>query len=383
MTGCGGCLTRLRTARTIKYSTKTRNKREAAAIYAVRKAQIFAGSDMLEPTAPKLGEWSDKFLASVRTPSTATRYRASMKRLLHFFDRRTLLSSISVRSIEEYKAERLREVGPATLNRDLSVLRILLRLATRQRFIARSPFDSVDMVDERSVRKEPTILSFSDEAKILEHASPYLKTVIAVLVEAGLRPRKECLQLLEWSDIDFETDSLTVRQSKSRAGRRVLPLSSHCRAALVSWRSLTENTSSKFVFFNPSEPSKPIGSVKKAWSTALAKAGVGYRPIYSLRSTFASRLGACGVPDHFIGQLLGHRGGLITVYSKATTQFQRDAIRKLEELRFRCNSVPHIRQVSPQRNAMPFRARAKLRDTRLEDEVLQTPNGLNSTRSRV
>jgi integrase len=314
-------------------STKTRNKREAAAIYAVRKAQVLAGTwDMLEPSAPRLGEWSEKFLASVRTPSTQTRYRASLKRLLQFFDIRTPISSISVRNIEDYKAERLREVGPATLNRDLSVLRILLRLATRQRFIARNPFDSVDMVDERSVRREPMILSFADEAKILKHASPYLKTVIAVLVDAGLRPRKECLQLLEWSDIDFETDSLTVRHSKSRAGRRVLPLSSHCRAALVSWRSLTENTS-KFVFFNPSEPSKPIGSIKKAWSTALAKAGVSYRPVYSLRSTFASRLGACGIPDHFIGQLLGHRGGLITVYSKATDEFRRDAIRKLDELR--------------------------------------------------
>jgi integrase len=316
-------------------STKTRSKREAAAIYAVRKAQVLAGTwDMLEPSAPRLGEWSDKFLASVRTPSTATRYRASMKRLLHFFDRKTPLSSISVRSIEEYKVERLREVGPATLNRDLSVLRILLRLATRQRFIPRNPFDSVDMVDERSVRREPTILSFSEEAKILEQASPYLRTVITLLCETGLRPRKECLQLLEWSDIDFETVSLTVRQSKSRAGRRVLPLSDRCRAALVSWHSLTANTS-KFVFFNPSDPSKPIGSVKKAWSTALKKAGIKYCPLYSLRSTFASRLGACGVPDHFIGQLLGHRGGLVTVYSKATTQFQRDAIKKLDELRLK------------------------------------------------
>jgi integrase len=257
-----------------------------------------------------------------------------MKRLLQFFDRRTPISSISVRSIEEYKVERLLEVGPATLNRDLSTLRILLRLATRQRFIARNPFDSVDMVDERSVRKEPTILSFSDEAKILQHASTYLRTAITVLVETGLRPRKECLELLEWSDIDFETNSLTVRKSKSRAGRRVLPLSTPCRAALDLWRSLTANTS-KFVFFNPSDPSKPIGSVKKAWSTALKKAGIKYFPVYSLRSTFASRLGACGIPDHFIGQLLGHRGGLVTVYSKATTQFQCDAIQKLEQLRLK------------------------------------------------
>jgi integrase len=337
-------------------STKTRIKREAAAIYAVRKAQILAGTwDMLEPSAPKLGEWSEKFLASVRTPSTQTRYRASMKRLLQFFDVRTPISSISVRSIEDYKAERLREVGAATLNRDLSVLRILLRLATRQRFIARNPFDSIDMADERSVRKEPTILGFSDEAKILEHASPYLRTAITVLVETGLRPKKECLSLLEWGDIDFETDTLTVRQSKSRAGRRSLPLSSHCRAALTSWRSLTKNAST-FVFFNPSNPSKPIGSVKKAWSTALKRAGLEYRPIYSLRSTFASRLGACGVPDHFIGQLLGHRGGLISVYSKATDEFRRDAIRKLDELRAKSQSTqncPHLSQIRRKLAVLP------------------------------
>jgi integrase len=320
-------------------STGTRNKKLAHKLFALRQAEITAGKWQLPaPSAPKLGEWSDKFLDSVRTPSTQARYRASTKRLLQFFDRATPLSSISVRSIEDYKVERLSEAGPATLNRDLSVLRILLRLATRQHFIARNPFESVDMVDEKSDRREPTILSFSDEAKVLLHASPYLRTAITVLVETGLRPRKECLELLEWSDIDFDTNSLTVRKSKSRAGRRVLPLSNHCRAALDLWRSLTANTS-KFVFFNPSNPSKPIGSVKKAWSTALAKADVSYRPLYSLRSTFASRLGACGVPDHFIGQLLGHRGGLITVYSKATGEFRRDAIRKLDELRRKSQST--------------------------------------------
>jgi integrase len=157
------------------------------------------------------------------------------------------------------------------------------------------------MLNERSSRREPTIVSFCVEEKILAHAATRLRTVIILLLETGLRIGKECLPL-EWSDIDFQAGRITVGASKSIAGRRTLPLSNRCKANLVAWRSLVQNTS-RYVFFNPADPSKPLKSVKKTWSTTLKKAGVPAFPIYSLRATFASRLSAVGVPDGFVSQL--------------------------------------------------------------------------------
>ena len=71
----------------------------------------------------------------------------------------------------------------------------------------------------------------------------------------------------------------------------------------------------------------------KVWASALKTAKIEYFRIYDLRATFASRLSAAGVPDVFVSQMMGHAGGLLQTYSKAITEYRREAIRKLEELR--------------------------------------------------
>jgi integrase len=313
-------------------STGTRNKKQAENIFALWQAQILSGEwDMPDPSPPKLGEWGAKFLESVQVPSTRVRYNTSVQHICCHWGKAARLSAISVRSIEEFKAKRLRKVGPACVNRDLATLRALLKRAARQRLIGRNPFEAVDMLNERLTRRQPTIVGFSDEEKILEHAAPHLRAVIIVLLETGLRIGKECLPL-EWSNVDFQADCITVRASKSIAGRRVLALSDRCRTALIAWRDMVGHTS-KYVFFNPSDPTKPLKSIKKTWSTTLKMAGIQPFPIYSLRATFASRLSAAGVPDSFVSQMLGHSGGLLQTYSKAVDEYRRDAIRKLEEFR--------------------------------------------------
>ena len=43
-----------------------------------------------------------------------------------------------------------------------------------------------------------------------------------------------------------------------------------------------------------------IGSLKKVWGTSLRRAGIPYFSLYELRHTFATRLSAGGVADHFV-----------------------------------------------------------------------------------
>jgi integrase len=306
--------------------------KQAEKLFALRQAEIFAGKWDLPAPSPKLSEWTEKFLQSVQVASTKLRYSTSVQHICQHWGKNALLSAISVRSIEEFKAKRLRDVRPASVNRDLAVLRRCLKLAARQRLIGRNPFDSVEMLNERSQRRAATILSFEDQEKILEHATPHLRLMIVLLTETGLRVNKEALQL-KWTDIDFAKNTLTVRVSKSIAGRRAVPLSTFCKTELLRWRELVGLRFSEFVFPNMSNPLKPLGSIKKTWATALKNAGLNLFPIYCLRATHASRLSAAGVPDGFVSQMLGHAGGLLQTYSKAVDEYRRDAIRQLEELR--------------------------------------------------
>ena len=290
-------------------STGSNNRKEAESILALRKAAIFAQKwDTPLPAAstPSLKEWADKFLKSVPTASTKTRYQMSVNQLCRHFGDDTRISKITSGSIAEFIEQRQEDAGPAGINRDLAVLRRLLNLAVQQRLIAKSPFQrgQVSFLNERSTRRLPTIVDFETERKILAHAAPHTRALIAVLVETGLRPSKEAM-VLRWADIDMAERTLTVRASKTNSGIRSIQLTNFCMESLMRWRELVGTNFSEYVFPYLSDPSRPIKSAKKSWLTATEKASLKPFPIYSLRATFASRLSAAGVPDNFCLSVVG------------------------------------------------------------------------------
>jgi len=160
-----------------------------------------------------------------------------------------------------------------------------------------------------------------------------------------LRVGKEALPL-KWADLDFLNDMVHVRDSKTPAGRRSIPLTNRLKAELRRWRHLTGPDFSEYVFFYPLDRSKHLQKVPKTWRRALKDAGISYRHIYDLRATFSSRMNAAGVPEVFVEQLLGHTGGLTQVYAKAIDEFRRDAIKKLEEYVRTRPSVPSGQKTS-------------------------------------
>ena len=314
-------------------SSGTTNKRVAERILNLRMAEIIEGRYRLpKSNPPRLDEWAAQFLDTISHPNTKRTYSSCIQMLLNFFgDAR--LSQITPDRIEDFKLSRRRDgTGPASINRNLAVLRQMMKLAARQRLIARTPFQDVDFCEERSCRRQPHILKFEDQKTLLSAAPPLLRTVIVLLTESGLRVGREALPL-KWDDVDLLNAVVYVRQSKTRAGIRAVPLSNLCKAALAEWRRLTGPELSPYVFANPSNPQTHLKGVRKTWARALKEAQIGFFPIYNLRATFASRLSAAGVPDVFVSQMMGHAGGLLQTYAKAITEYRRDAIRKLEAYR--------------------------------------------------
>ena len=59
------------------------------------------------------------------------------------------------------------------------------------------------------------------------------------------------------------------------------------------------------MFPSPQNSDKPIRSVKRAWRTALKKAGVPYFPIYNLRHVFCTRL-SWVAPDAVVQRAMRH-----------------------------------------------------------------------------
>ncbi len=89
---------------------------------------------------------------------------------------------------------------------------------------------------------------------------------------------------------------------------------------------------SEYLFPTTRKSSRPdIGSFKKSWAATLVRAGVNYFSFYELGHTFATRLSAGGVADHFVTQML--RQGDSAVFklnSQAKLNMMREALSKLD-----------------------------------------------------
>ena len=316
-------------------STGTSNKRLARKILDIRRAEIVEGrfSGLVKSHAPTLKHYISEYLES-RTDlhlNTRTRYGVSRRCLEDFFAA-TRLPDITDARIEDYKTARLRgRTGPVGVNRDLSLLRQVLKQAKRERYIAHNPLENREhFLNERKERLQARPFTLDEEQRLLSVAKAYLRPLILLLLDTGLRPNAEALPL-KWRDIDFERGMVTVISSKTPAGLRTLPMTTRLKEELLRWKKLTGPKNSEFVFFYPRNPAKHLLHVPKTWASALKDAKVAKRRLYDCRSTFCSRIYAAGIQPILIELLMGHAGsGLVHTYAKADDDFKRDAAAKLE-----------------------------------------------------
>lgn len=78
-------------------------------------------------------------------------------------------------------------------------------------------------------------------------------------------------------------ESIRVRQSKTTAGQRIVPMSSRCNAELLRWQGLFGPNFSEYVFPKPGRPETHLRDVRAAWANALSAAGLERFWIYDLR----------------------------------------------------------------------------------------------------
>lgn len=148
-------------------------------------------------------------------------------------------------------------------------------------------------------------------------AISYLKLVILVALYTGLR-RGEILRLC-WPDIDFGKHRLSVRKSKTKAGKREVYLNSMLHQQFLS---LSQREQGEWVFPSPArfqtpgQPDRHIADVKNAFRRAVRLAGIKKITFHQLRHTFCSRLADAGIPLPVIQKLAGHAS--ITMTSRYT-----------------------------------------------------------------
>ncbi len=243
-------------------------------------------------------------------------------------------ADVTVERIEKYVATKLRKgFSPASVNRQLNVLSLVMKAAVKQRLVGSNPIPVVDRPREprrrwriltpaETLRIERALNDLVREAKNDRDRADRqtVRTLFLTLMGTGLR-RGEALGLRWGSVLLADPDGAVLRVEetwvksgvdtpKSQAGHRTIALGSRLADELFQHRARTTyDSDEERVFCNP-RTGRPFDDERHAeiLRLALAKAGIEnyVRPCHDLRHSSITNAAAAGTSPEALMSRAGH-----------------------------------------------------------------------------
>lgn len=226
----------------------------------------------------------------------------------------TPLDSITPEIIEKLRTVRAAESSPATANRYMALLRMILRKAHRE-------WDWTEKVPTvpmfRLETAEPRFLTRAQFKKLKSKLPPHLKALAEFSVETGLRMRNSTG--LTWSQVDLRRKLLVIPAARAKAGETIaIPLSTAAARILAGKKG--EHPTHVFTFRE-----KPVDDCNGAAFKKAAKAAdVPWLRWHDLRHTWASWHIQAGTPPHVLQELGGWKSyEMVRRYAHLSTEHLR------------------------------------------------------------
>lgn len=267
-------------------------------------------------------EWLKRIEPTIR-PRTRERWTGIVEQHLkpHFAG---ALRGVTAADAQRYVASRIEQgAQPSTINREMTVLKHMLRRAVAWKFLSRNPFldGQGNLVDGLRDLKEPPgrtrFLNLDEVDRLLQacESIPYLKAFTILALNTGMR-RNEILSLTRKS-IDWQNRIARLTDTKNGEARHVYLNS----AAIEALRSLPPRIGDARLFpFNPNQ-------VSIAFMRAVRRAGIEDFRLHDCRHCFASAHAMAGLQGRALQALLGHKDGRMTArYSHLSDSYLRAAV---------------------------------------------------------
>jgi integrase len=255
---------------------------------------------------------------------SAQRDRQTLNRHLIPHFGKHILSGITPKMVTAYNAERAQVVKPATVNRELTLLKTMFNLGIRWGYADANPVREVKLFREESIKQR--VLMPEEEERLLSACTGkrvHLKPVLLLLLNTGARLRE--ILSLRWESLNLTFGQIVITATNSKAKRqRFIPLNAVARQVLTELRATVQ---SEYVF--PSISAwKSLKWIHTAFWNACREAGIRGLRLHDLRHTFASRLAAMGIDLVTIKDLLGH-ASIVTTLRYAHSASHRAAVEML------------------------------------------------------
>jgi integrase len=294
----------------------------------------------------RYGQWVDFFLENYSKPPVravkthATNNRCAKHLRLAFGN--CPIVDITADSIELYLRDRLRSrvrirtgdgyrdttpLKPTTVHQEFRVLRRMLNIAVRKKFLVCNPCAGVEFPVIVKGLFRPHYVTWSEQQQIECHGPEYLANIVRIITETGLRIYKELLPMRK-EHVDLANAVVWIPDSKTPNGIAEVPLTDI--AVQAFHRQFAIAGPGPFLFPSDLNPEGYHKNVRRTWQRTLARAKIPYFRIYDLRSTYATRLSAGGVADEWVTQMLRQGDAQVfKKYSQMKLQMKREALEKI------------------------------------------------------
>ena len=282
----------------------TPDREQALAFLRQRLAEAARGLFTDVNQRPTFADMQARLVENYEFKRNRTEPTRFLRRLAKFFEG-DRCEEITEERIREYSLMRLKTDGaaPATLRRELAVLKRMLRLSAHR-------LPRVPLVDQPRVdNARQGFFEEEDLQAILPHLSEHARNLVEFLYLTGWRSGEAFR--LTWADVDWKQQSLFLRDSKNREPR-IFPFKYHPRLEDVMRRQ--RDQVSRWELENgclcPSVfhwKGRPIRKLRRSWTTACKRAGLHGRLLHDFRRTAVRNLIRAGVQQAIAMKITGHK----------------------------------------------------------------------------
>jgi integrase len=264
--------------------------------------------------SPPLIDFAPEFIEhkkEVDNIRSVDRYVHSIKHLLSFFGHAILLSELTPKKIDDYKAHRLKSVAPGTVNRELQCLRAMINLAEKwNQFQGRNPVSKAGLIKE--VRDEIVPVNQDEEVKLLGALHLNISLICEFALNTGMRV-EEILQLKEKAIQHNKIENMffaKIEATEQKGKRfREVPLNDRAMELLEEARQFKKKfkKAPEEIFLN-SKGVRYSGhdSIYPTVIRACKKLGLRKINPHLFRHTFITRLIERGADPISVQEIVGH-----------------------------------------------------------------------------
>lgn len=257
-----------------------------------------------------LADRYEEIFAGEKAKATLVREGTTLKNVIAPFFGKMTVDKIARADVEAFLTSRAAKDGisAGTRNRNLTILSRLFKKAVALNHCRTNPCAGIGRV--RETLKDVVYLDLDGQQKLVDACAPPLRELVGLLFDCGLR-LGEALRL-EWGDVDWQRQTVTVRVSKTKRPRTV-PFTKRGAAALkgaLARRGDGGPDVPDRVFWDLSEPKK-TGELNlrtlmtAAWNRARKAAGHPTFRLHDCRHCWAATMLRAGVPPNDLASLGG------------------------------------------------------------------------------